>query len=146
MWITDRADDAVLVRFRAPEPDERGRRLGGFALVNGLHLAGALDAADARLRRGRWDVLDAAYPDPTAAGSDAYDQALHPRAEAWSRADADDVLGLLPPVLDLLDRYGVHWERSSSLDPGRVVYADAWQVVVTPYERAGASRRRRLHG
>ncbi len=35
---------------------------------------------------------------------------------------------------NLLDRYGVHGERSSSLDPGRVVYADAWQVVVTPYE------------
>lgn len=36
--------------------------------------------------------------------------------------------------LDILDRYGVPYERRESFRPGRVVYGDDTQIVVTPDE------------
>jgi len=47
----------------------------------------------------------------------------------------------VPGYLALLERYGIAWRERRSADPGLVRYADADQVVVTPYPLTGSDAR-----
>jgi hypothetical protein len=122
------------VRFQGAEPDSRlGLHIGVFGLVNVLGRRGSLSDADEayRVRMNRW--FDETYTDPSTVSRTVYDRDVNPRAVAWFKVPAaDHLVEATRGHCDLLDRYGVRWERVESDDPGRVVYEDDHQVVVVP--------------
>jgi hypothetical protein len=121
------------VRFRSPHLDHRGRLPGVFGLVNRLGLDGRLSEADEVFRRRSNAELDAAYTDPMTVDDSVYDRVVNPLAAAWFKIDAaTHLVEATTPYLELLDRYGVDWERVTSDDPGLVIYEDELQVVVVP--------------
>ena len=66
--------------------------------------------------------------DPT-----VYDRARHPLAAAWFNDSATHLLAGIAGYLDLLDAHGLAWQRLRTAEPGRVIYEDEHQVVVTPH-------------
>lgn len=121
------------MRFQGVELSERGIHVGVFGLVNVLGRGGDLSAADEayRVLMNLW--FDDAYSDPSTVDPRVYDRAVNPEAVAWFKVPAaDHLVEAARGHCDLLDRYGVAWERVESDDPGRVVYEDAHQVVVVP--------------
>lgn len=128
------------VRFQAPEPDERGRRIGVFGLVNLLGRRGLLTPEQEAFRVAGNAWFDAAYPDPTTVDPRVYDPALHPLAAAWFRADATHLIARVGGYLAILAAHDVACVRVGSDDPGRIVYEDAVQVVVVPRTATGVGR------
>ena len=121
------------VRFHAATANARGTYPGLFALANGLASDGLLSEVDVAWLRRANDAATAAYADPAVSHPEVYDRALNPRAAAWFRASATDLLDLAQGYLELLTRYGVAWVESRSDDPGRVIYSDDVQVIVVPH-------------
>lgn len=117
------------VRYRSPDPNARGARVGIFALANGLAAHGELDPDEAAWLRENNAWYNAAYASPDSA---LFDRDVNPITECWFAATATHLLARVDGYLDLLDRHGVPWERVESEDPGRIVYRDAVQVVVAP--------------
>ena len=124
----------AFVRFQATTSNARGHHPGVFALVNGLAADGRLSAEDERWRQAANADMTARYVDPSTVDPGVYDRQLHPGASAWFRAKADELIERVRAYCDLLDRHGIGWERVDRADPGRIVYADAVQVVVVPHE------------
>lgn len=124
------------VRFQAAERNERGGYSGVFGLVNRLATEGRLGDEEEWFRRegNRW--YDRAYPRPV----NVYER--NPQAAAWFKAEAVELIGRVEGYLAILERHGVGYVVLRSDDPGRVVYEDAYQVVVVPYEvgHRGAGR------
>jgi hypothetical protein len=115
------------VRFQSAAPNRHGTFPGVFALPNG---------------HSSWEMawiaasnahMNAAYADPSTVVADCYDRTLNPRARAWFRVDAVDLLGITREYLDLLDRHDVPWHELRTRTPGRIVYADDVQVVAVPH-------------
>lgn len=123
----------VFIRFQATTPNTRGHHPGVFALANGLAADGLLSADDERWRQKANADMTARYVDPSTVDPGVYDRQRHPGAAAWFRADATELIERVGAYCDLLDRYGVAWERVERTDPGRVVYSDAVQVVAVPH-------------
>lgn len=124
------------VRYQSMVPTERGSFPGIFGLANGLARGGRLDAADQAWWRAANDHLDRAYLDPGRVDATLFDRTVHPITACWFRADATLLLDRVAGYLDLLDRYGVPWQRLDSDDPGRILYQDEDQIVVIPYGRS----------
>ncbi|MFT2016660.1 hypothetical protein ACMA1D_12565 [Streptomyces sp. 796.1] len=133
------APDGPFVRFQGTVRNARGAFPGIFVLVNGLAREGKLTAEQERFRRRTNDWYDAAYPNPAHVDPSVYDRELHPTAVAWFRGSARHLIGRVDGYLRILTAHGIGWERLTSADPGRVIYADAVQVVVVP-PRAAAGR------
>ena len=125
----------TFVRFHAATANARGTFPGLFALANGLASDGLLSEVDVAWLRRANDDAAAAYADPAITHPEVYDRALNPRAAAWFRASATDLVSMTQGYLDLLTRYGVDWVESRSDDPGRVIYSDDVQVIVVPHVR-----------
>lgn len=125
--MTGRAEHGAFVRFQGTEPNARGGYSGVFGLVNRLGRDGVLSAEEERFRQesNRW--YDGAYPMPTRV------YAAHPRAAAWFKVEAAWLIGRVEGYLAILDRHGVGYVALRCDDPGRVVYEDAYQVVVVPH-------------
>ncbi|GMA32950.1 hypothetical protein [Litorihabitans aurantiacus] len=126
----------MYTRFETPELDARGRRVGVFALANGLARAGRLASDEWGVWRAGNDWFDHAYPHPPA---DAYSD---PRAAAWFGPAAGHLVAAVRPYLLLLARHGVACRRVETHDPGRIVFSDAVQVVAVPRDADGVDRRR----
>ncbi len=62
-----------------------------------------------------------------------FDKDIHPLTSCWFKAGAGELIDRIGGYLELLDRYGIGWQRVESDDPGQVLYADEHQVVVVPY-------------
>lgn len=123
---------AQFVRYESPTPNRRGAHTGVFGLANGLRADGLLSPDDLAWLNAANARGDAAYPDPATVDPTVFDKRVHPIASCWFRTSATAVLQEIPDYLDLLDRYGVPWVRRTSDAPGRVIYSDAFQVVVVP--------------
>ncbi|HEX8306208.1 MAG TPA: hypothetical protein VF612_15130 [Jatrophihabitans sp.] len=121
------------MRYESAVLDARGAHPGIFGLANGLARSGTLSAADWAWWRASNDWYDAAYRDPATVDPTLFDRGRHPAVTCWFRASAEPLLCRVPGHLELLDRYGIGWRERHSADPGVVRYADADQVVVTPY-------------
>ena len=121
------------VRYQSSTPTERGSFTGVFGLINGLAHHGRLSPEDRRWWRTNNDWYDAAYPDPAQVDPSLFDKTLHPLLSCWFKADAAHLVNRVDGYLELLDRYGIGWQRCESDDPGRVLYEDEYQVVVEPY-------------
>ena len=123
----------TFVRFRSPNPNARGARVGVFALANGLRSDGRLTAADSAWLADNNAWYNDAYAEPS---SDVFDRAAHPITECWFRSSATHLLDRVDGYLVLLDRYGEPWERVETDDPGTVLFEDSVQVVVVPLRAA----------
>nr|WP_202454895.1 hypothetical protein [Streptomyces sp. SID8367] len=130
-------DEASYVRFQGTERHERGHFPGVFVLANELAAQGRLTDEQYRFWRASNDWYDANYPNPTHVDPRVYDRELHPGAVAWFKKSADDLIGRVAGYLELLAAHGVECRRLESADPGRVVYEDAYQIVVMPSEEPG---------
>jgi len=118
------------VRYQSTVANERGNYPGIFGLANGLARSGRLTEVDHTWWRKNNDWLDEAYPDPAVAHPNLFDLSVNPGATCWFRTSAGHLLTRVPGYLALLDRYDVPWTELQSNDPGRVLYADAVQVVI----------------
>ena len=114
-------------------PNVGGRCPGIFALANGLARCGRLTEVDWAWWRLNNDWLNAAYPDPALTDPSLFDPSMHPVVSCWFKAGVHRVLHRVPGYLNLLDRYDVAWIERRSLDPGKILYEDDFQVVVTPH-------------
>ncbi|MEO6087166.1 MAG: hypothetical protein ABIQ18_29040 [Umezawaea sp.] len=117
------------VRFQGTTPTSRGTFPGVFALVNGL--SARLTPAQETFRRTTNAWYHAHLADPSAADPTVYDRTLHPTAAAWFRASAHECLDRVPGYLAILTAHHVPYETVWSDSPGRVIYADVHQIVVT---------------
>ena len=129
------APPGTFIRFQSPTRSPRGHFPGIFALANGLARSGALTDEQWRFWRSGNDWYDANYPDPSTVDPLVYDADLHPGAVAWfkSSAEAAELIARVDGYLELLTAHGVPCHELHSTDPGRVIYEDAYQVVVVPY-------------
>jgi len=120
------------VRFQATQLNTRGIYVGIFGLANGLARNGKLSDEDYQWWQNANAWYDVAYPDPNLIDPTVYDRTHNLHAQAWFKTTAVHLLARIPGYLNLLDRYGVHWEELRSPTPGHVLYEDDVQVVVNP--------------
>lgn len=111
---------------------ERGFYPGVFWLVNRLARDGLLTDAQERFRRENNDWFNAAYPTPSLVDPAVYDREINPGAVAWFKSSATHLIERVDGYLEILAAHGVVCERVESVDPGRVLYEDEFQVVVVP--------------
>jgi hypothetical protein len=121
------------VRFRGTVRSARGTYPGVFGLVNNLAREGKLTAGQERFRRANNDWYDAHYTNPSDVDPAVYDPEVHPGAVAWFKPSAGRLIARVDGYLAILTAHQVPWERAESLDPGRIVYEDADQIVVVPH-------------
>lgn len=120
------------VRFEGTEPTRRRTRPDAMALAKGLAHSGRLTPED----RAWWGSHENLMNDASATpGNPPIDRTQHPDAQSFIRADAAHLLDLTRGCLDLLDRNDVGWREVRTYDPGRILYADAVQVVAEPRTR-----------
>ncbi|MFE7598788.1 hypothetical protein [Streptomyces sp. NPDC057494] len=122
------------IRFQSPTRSPRGHHPGVFGLANALAREGRLSPGEWAIWRASNDWYDAHFPDPTTVDPTVYAPAVNPGAAAWFRPSATEALARVAPYLLILRDHGVPCVRLESADPGRIVYADAYQVVAV--ERA----------
>jgi|1186.fasta_scaffold1229093_1 hypothetical protein len=119
------------VRFQSPRPDGLGVHVGVFRLLNTLGWNGELSDEEETYRQRQNAWFENTFPDPSTVDVAAYESS--PGATAWFKAEtAQHLIVGLHRHVEILDRYGIPWERVESSDPGRIVYEDEWQVVVAP--------------
>lgn len=127
-------DRVAFIRFQSPEPDEQGRFIGVFGLVNMLGKRGRLTPEQERFRRTNNDWYEKAYPDPSTVDPSIYDETVHPGACAWFKHTATELIARVSGYLAILEAHGIECMEVRSQAPGRVLYEDAYQVVVVPAE------------
>ena len=127
------------MRYQARIPNGRGSYPGIFALANGLARDGRLDRQDWAAWRRANDYFDSAYTDPSTVDGSIYDRAVNPSAESWFKRTAIGLLIGVEFYTDLLHRYDVGWQVRYSDDPGRILYEDDVQIVVSPHRTRSAS-------
>ncbi|GIG61748.1 hypothetical protein Lfu02_61200 [Longispora fulva] len=120
------------VRFQNPLPDELGRYVGVFGLVNTLAKRRVLTEEQERFRRLNNDLYDSAYDNPAAVDATVYDHDINPGAAAWFKPAAQHLIDRVDGYLEILAAHGVECVRVDSHDPGRVIYEDDHQIVVVP--------------
>jgi hypothetical protein len=105
--------------------------VGVFGLVNMLANRRRLTVEQERFRRINNDWYDAAYPNPAAVDAAVYDQEVNPLAAAWFRSSATKLIVRVDGYLEILDAHRVPCVRLESIAlPGRLIYQDAYQIVV----------------
>ncbi|MFG3492688.1 hypothetical protein [Streptomyces sp. NPDC047972] len=124
--------EALYVRFQGTERHERGHYPGVFILANELAAQGRLTEEQYRFWRSNNDWYDANYPNPSHVDARVYDPAVNPGAVAWFKSSAVELVGRVDGYLELLAAHGVDCRRLETTNPGRVIYEDAYQVVVMP--------------
>ncbi|MFJ3584397.1 hypothetical protein ACIPPS_19505 [Streptomyces sp. NPDC090127] len=122
----------LYVRFQSPTRSPRGHFPGVFALANGLAREGRLSGPEHAVWRASNDWYDTHVTDPSTVDPRVYDATLNPGAAAWFRATATGLLTRVLPYLEILSAHEVPCVRLESSAPGRIVYADADQVVAVP--------------
>ncbi|MFJ2783648.1 hypothetical protein ACIQCR_02425 [Streptomyces sp. NPDC093249] len=127
------------IRFQSPTRSPRGHRPGVFGLANALAREGLLSAEEYAVWRASNDWYDTHVPNPSTVDPTVYDPAVNPGAAAWFLPTATEALARVAPYLRILRDHGVPCVRLESADPGRIVYADTYQVVaVAPPGEGGA--------
>lgn len=127
-----RDQERPFIRFEGTTRHPRGYFPGIFVLVNGLAQEGQLTAEQEAFRRRTNAWYDAAYPNPSHIDPTVYDPEAHPGAVAWFKSSATHLLSRVNGYLEILTAHGIPYRRVRAGDPGRVIYEDAYQVVVIP--------------
>ncbi|WP_189349310.1 hypothetical protein [Zhihengliuella salsuginis] len=126
---------ARYIRFEGPHPSDPNRKVGVFALANGLGNDGRLSASDHVWWRAANTFGNGAYPDPEAAVPGIYRE--NPEARAWFKTSAAHLISYTRGYLVLLNKYGQDCAVIRSGDPGRIIYEDDVQVVAVPHGADG---------
>ncbi len=126
------------IRFQSPTRGPRGHHPGVFGLANALAREGRLSPDEYAIWRASNDWYDAHFPNPSDNDPTVYDPVLNPGAAAWFRPTATEALARVAPYLRILRAHDVPCVRLESTSPGRIVYADEYQVVAvaTPPQTA----------
>ncbi|WP_103500994.1 MULTISPECIES: hypothetical protein [unclassified Streptomyces] len=124
--------ERVFVRFQAPTRNARNIFPGVFALANALAHSGVLSESEYRFWRSGNDWYNAHLTNPGTVDPTVFDRGVNPVTASWFTTAAVESLDRVAGYLDLLAAHGVACERLESTDPGRILYEDAWQVVVAP--------------
>ncbi|MGW7619685.1 hypothetical protein ACWGLG_28335 [Streptomyces antimycoticus] len=124
--------DALYVRFQGTARSPRGHFPGVFALANGLARAGRLSAEEHRFWRAGNDWFNANFANPSEVDPSVYDPELNPGAVAWFKTTAPELIARVDGYLKILALHDVACERIESSNPGKIIYEDPDQVVVTP--------------
>jgi hypothetical protein len=124
------------LRYQSPTPNRRGTHPGVFGLVNGLARDGLLTPGQEQFRLVTNAWYEANVTDPATVDPSVYDRAVNPRAAAWFKESAHDVIGPVDGYLEILAEHGVECVLVRCTDPGRVIYEDDRQIVVVPHEPA----------
>ncbi|MFI6502019.1 hypothetical protein [Nonomuraea typhae] len=107
--------------------------------MNSLASEGELTETEEEFRRRNNDWYNANFTNPSDMAPTIYDRALNPGAAAWFKGSSVHLIDRVRGYLEILDAHDVPCVRVESSDPGRVIYEDADQVVVVPYETGYAS-------
>ncbi|MFC8230845.1 hypothetical protein [Streptomyces sp. NPDC057287] len=124
--------NAPYIRFQGTVRHPRGHFPGVFVLTNELARDGRLTEEQHRFWRAANDWYDANYPNPTHVDPEVYDREIHPGAVAWFKSTAHELVERVGGYLEILAAHGVDCRRLESSSPGRIIYEDAYQVVVMP--------------
>ncbi|MFJ5797693.1 hypothetical protein [Streptomyces decoyicus] len=73
-------------------------------------------------------------PTPSHLDPTTYDHDLNPGAVAWLKATAVHLIDRVEGYLEILAAHDVACERVESGNPRKIIYEDAEQVVVVPWE------------
>lgn len=123
------------VRLQATYRGRLGVEVGIFVAVDHLRRAGRLSEEEEEFYFDVEDWFEAELPNPP-----FYADGNTIGAVTWfKRATSAGLLPRLAPLCDILGRHGVAWVAAEASDPGTVVYEDAFQVGVVPYQRYGPS-------
>lgn len=125
------SDLGQYVRYQGTEPNNRGKFPGIFGLANGLAQDELLNPIDHAWWRSANDWCNKAYPDPSSVDPGVYDRTMNPESQAWFKASAHHLIEKVKGYRLLLDRYGVGCDEVWSDDPGKIIYEDEVQIVVT---------------
>ncbi|MGW9433216.1 hypothetical protein ACWHA1_35500 [Streptomyces decoyicus] len=126
--------EVLYVRFQGTRRSPRGHFPGVFGLANHLARQGTLSDEQYRFWRVGNDWYDANYTNPSHIDPTIYDHDLNPGAVAWFKATAVHLIDRVEGYLEILAAHDVACERVESSDPGKIIYEDAEQVVVVPWE------------
>ncbi|MBO3673874.1 hypothetical protein [Streptomyces sp. NEAU-YJ-81] len=124
--------DALYVRFQGTVRSPRGHFPGVFAR------AGQLSDEEHRFWRAGNDWFNANFANPSEVDPSVYDPALNPGAVAWFKAASLELIARVDGYLKILALHEVACERIESSNPGKIIYEDPDQVVVTPWAHDGA--------
>lgn len=122
----------IYSRYQSPLPNESGRHIGIFGLVNTLAKQGKLTPEQEAFRRTNNDWYDAAYRNPSLVDPAVYDREVNPLAAAWFKPSAVHLFDRIPGYLEILAAHAIPCHLVTSNDPGRIIYEDADQIVVVP--------------
>ncbi len=122
----------MYLRFQSTIPNGRGTFPGVFGLVNGLAREGKLTAEQEEFRQANNAWYEQNFTNPSTVEPSIYDRTVHPRAAAWFKSSAIEVLDRVDGYLSILAEHGIGCELVRSSDPGCVIYEDAHQIVVVP--------------
>ena len=128
--------DPEFVRLQASYRGSLGVEVGVFVAVDHLRRADRLTEPEEELYFDIDGWFNKNLPNPP-----FYDDGNSVGAVAWfKKATTAAMLERLAPLCDILTKHGVAWTAAESSDPGTVIYEDAFQVGVIPYERHDPSR------
>ncbi len=144
MGSIERDSESVrYIRFQSPHRNSRGDFTGVFSVSSTIWRGRAGSRRNKKpsaAANNRW--YDAAYPNPSTVDPDIYDDDINPgAAAAWFKPSATHLLDRVPGYLEILSAHGIDCRALRSVDPGRVVYEDAAQIVVVPHAPEAATAR-----
>lgn len=119
------------VRYQGTTRNERGTFTGVFGLINGLARDGRLTDEQEQFRRAGNDWYDANFTNPSHVDPTVYER--NPRAAAWFKSSAHELIARVDGYLRVLAAHGVGCAEIRSAAPGRIVYEDEHQVLVVPH-------------
>ncbi|MGW0594770.1 hypothetical protein [Streptosporangium sp. NPDC002607] len=131
--------EALYLRFQSAAPDQDGRFVGIFGLVNSLARKGGLTVEQERFRRENNDWYDTHFTNPTDVDPTIYDHELNPGAAAWFKSSARALIERATGYMDILAAHGIACELVCTTTPGRIIYEDDQQVVVVPHAGSGGT-------
>lgn len=121
----------TFVRIHAPYRGTLGVEVGIFVAVDHLRRADRLTEDEEELYFDIDDWFTIHLPNPP-----FYADGNTVGAVTWFKgASTVDMRKRLEPLCGILTKYGVAWVTAESADPGTIVYEDAFQVGVIPYQR-----------
>ncbi|HEX5541596.1 MAG TPA: hypothetical protein VFX60_08530 [Micromonospora sp.] len=126
-------NEVLYLRFQSTTPSQRGTFPGVFGLVNGLAREGKLTAEQELFRKINNAWYEANFTDPSSVDPTVYDRTINPKAAAWFKPSALEMVERVDGYLEILAEHDIDCELIRSADPGRVIYEDEHQIVVVPY-------------
>lgn len=117
------------IRFESLERcDDSASRLGIFQIAYRVRDAHRTSVHDANEIARHLEWLKEHLHSP-----DALDRHENRRAICWFRDGATDPIRRMWAIRPYLEAYGYWIETRTCWDPGKIVYADEWQVTAIPY-------------